>query len=166
MIESAINQMDKYDHRRHELSDWLAELELRFQLGGVDTDQSKINWCQLIIGATGSYILAGLEDEASWETAKEALLSRLGLGSMKDEAWAALKNDKRGPKDTVEIEKLAKRLHPHDGEASERQGNGHVLEYIGTTSGGRGTEIGVPHNGKCGLRRQTYRKSPGRAGGS
>ena len=125
MMKSAINQMDKYDHRRHELSDWLAELELRFQLRGVDTDQSKRNWCQLIIGAPGSYILAGLEDEASWETAKKALLSRLGLGSMKDEAWAALKNYKRGPKDTVElaveIEKLAKRLHPHDGEAAERQ---------------------------------------------
>ena len=125
MMELAINQMDKYDHRRHELSDWLAELELRFQLGGVDTDQSKINWCPLIIGATGSYILAGLEDEASWETAKEALLSRLGLGSMKDEAWAALKNYKRGPKDivelAVEVEKLARRLHPHDGEAAERQ---------------------------------------------
>ena len=124
-MESATNQMDKYDHRRHELSDWLAELELRFQLGGVDTDQSKINWCQFIIGATGSYILAGLEDEASWETAKEALLSRLGLGSVKDEVWAALKNYKRGPKDTVElavvIEKLAKRLHPHDGEAAEWQ---------------------------------------------
>ena len=125
MMESAINQMDKYDHRRHELSDWLAELELRFQLGGVDTDQSKRNWCRLIIGTTGSYILAGLEDEASWETAKEALLSSLDLGSMKDETWAALKNYKRGPKDTVElaveIEKLAKRLHPHDGEAAERQ---------------------------------------------
>ena len=91
----------------------------------MDTDQSKINWCQLIIGATGSYILAGLEDEASWEIAKEALLSRLGLGSMKDEAWAALKNYKRGPKDivdlAVEVEKLAKRLHPHDGEAAEQQ---------------------------------------------
>ena len=125
MMESAINQMDKYDHRRHELSDWLAELELRFQFGGVDTDQSKINWCQLIIGTTGSYILAGLEDEASWETAKEALLSHLGLGSMKDEAWAAVKNYKGSPKDivevAVEIEKLAKRLHPHDGEAAERQ---------------------------------------------
>ena len=65
-------------------------------------------WCQLIIGATGSYILAGLEDEASWETAKEALLSRLGLGSMKDEAWAALKNYKRGPKDIVEIKNSPK----------------------------------------------------------
>ena len=91
----------------------------------MDTDQPKINWCQLIIGATGSYIVAGLEDEASWETAKEALLSRLGLGSMKDEAWAALKNYKRGPKDivelAVEVEKLARRLHAHDGEAAERQ---------------------------------------------
>ena len=125
MMESAINQMDKYDHRRYELSNWLTELELRFQLGGVDTDQSKINWCQLIIGSTGSYILAGLEDEASWETAKITLLSRLGLGSMKDESWAALKNYKRGPKDivelAVEVEKLARRLHPHDGEAAERQ---------------------------------------------
>ena len=115
-MESAINQMDKYDHRRHGLSDWLVELELRFQLGGVDTDQSKINWCQLFIGATGSYILARLEDEASWETAKEALLSRLGLGSMKDEAWAALKNYKRGPKDIVElaaeIEKTRQKVTP------------------------------------------------------
>ena len=44
---------------------------------------------------------------------------------MKDEAWAALKNYKRGPKDivelAVEVEKLARRLHPHDGEAAERQ---------------------------------------------
>ena len=95
-MDSAINQMDKYDHRRHG-SDWLAELELQFQLGEVDIDQSKINWCQLLIGATGSYILAGLEDEASWETAKEMLLSRLGLGSMKDKAWAALKNYKKRP---------------------------------------------------------------------
>ena len=44
---------------------------------------------------------------------------------MKDEAWAALKNYKRGPKEivelAVEVEKLARRLHPHDGEAAERQ---------------------------------------------
>ena len=124
-MDSAINQMDKYDHRRHGLSDWLAELELRFQIGEVDTDQSKINWCQLLIGATGSYILAGLEDEASWETAKETLLSRLGIGSMKDEAWAALKNYKKGSKETVElaveVEKLARQLHPHDEEAAEQQ---------------------------------------------
>ena len=124
-MDSAINQMDKYDHRQHVLSDWLAELELRFQLGEVDTDQSKINWCQLLIGATGSYILAGLEDETSWETAKETLLSRLGLGSMKDEAWAALKNYKKGPKEivelAVEVEKLTRWLHPHDEEAAERQ---------------------------------------------
>ena len=58
-------------------------------------------------------------------TAKETLLSRLGLGSMKDEAWAALKNYKKGPKEivelAVEVEKLARRLHPHDKEAAERQ---------------------------------------------
>ena len=44
---------------------------------------------------------------------------------MKDEAWAALKNYKRGPKEivelAVEVDKLARRLHPHDGEAAERQ---------------------------------------------
>ena len=28
--------MGKYDHRQHELSDWLAELEQRFQLGQVE----------------------------------------------------------------------------------------------------------------------------------
>ena len=50
--------MAKYDHRQHELSDWLLELEQRFQLGDVETDKAKIIWCQLLIGATGNSILA------------------------------------------------------------------------------------------------------------
>ena len=111
-----VNHMRKYDHRQHVLSDWLAELEQRFQLGEVNTDKAKITWCQLLIGATGSSILAGLEDDATWEAAKETLLSRLGAGSVRDEAWASLKQLKRGSKEIIELageaEKLAKHLHP------------------------------------------------------
>ena len=120
-MNSIVNHMGKYDHRQHVLSDWLAELE---QMGEVNTDKGKITWCQLLIGATGSSILAGLEDDASWEVAKETLLSRLGVGSVRDEAWAALKQLKRGSKEIVELtgeaEKMAKRLHPRDDEAAER----------------------------------------------
>ena len=94
-MNSIINNMPKYDHRQHVLSDWLAELDQRFQLGEVWEDRNKITWCQLLIGATGSSILSGLDDDASWETAKETLLSCLGIGSVKDEAWAALKNLKK-----------------------------------------------------------------------
>ena len=116
--------MVKYDHRQHELSDWLLELEQRFQLGEVETDKSKIIWCQLLIGATCNSILAGLEDDTTWETVKETLLSRLGAGSVRDEAWVALKNLTRGTKEIIELageaEKLAKRLHPQDAEAAER----------------------------------------------
>ena len=69
-------------------------------------------------------VAAGLEDDASWEVAKETLLSRLGLGSVRDEVWAALKQLKRGSKEIVELageaEKLAKRLHPRDDKAAER----------------------------------------------
>ena len=123
-MNSIVNHMSKYDHRQHVLSDWLAELEQRFRHGQVDTDKSKITWYQLLIGTTGSSILSGLEDDASWETAKEMLLSRLGIGSVKDEAWAALKQLKRGSNEIVELagkaEKLAKRLHPRDEEAAER----------------------------------------------
>ena len=83
-----------------------------------------INWCQLLIGATGSSILASLEDGATWEAAKEILLSQLGAGSVRDEAWASLKQLKRGSKEIIELageaEKLAKRLHPRDEEAAER----------------------------------------------
>ena len=61
-MNSIVNLMGKYDHRQHELSDWLLELEQRFQLGQVDTDRAKITWCQLLIGATGSSILAWLEE--------------------------------------------------------------------------------------------------------
>ena len=123
-MNSIINAMVKYDHRQHKLSDWLLELEQRFQLGEVDTDKSKIIWCQLLIGATGNSILAGLEEDTTWKTAKETLLSRLGAGSVRDEAWVALKNLTRGTKEIIELageaEKLAKRLHPQDAEAVER----------------------------------------------
>ena len=122
-MNSIVNHMGKYDHRQHVLSDWLTELEQRFQLD-VETDKGKITWCQLLIGATGFSIPAGLEDDASWEIAKETLLSRLGVGSVRDEAWAALKELKRGSKEIVELageaEKLAKPLHPRDAEAAER----------------------------------------------
>ena len=122
-MNSIVNHMEKYDHRQHVLSDWLAELEQRFQLGEVNTIKAKITWCQLLIGATGSTILASLEDDASWEVAKEALLSCLGVGSVRDEAWAALKQLKRCPKEIVELageaEKFPKRLHTLDDEAAE-----------------------------------------------
>ena len=123
-MNSIVNLMGKYDHRKHELSDWLLELEQRFQLGQVDTDKAKITWCQLLIAATGSSILAGLEDGATWEAAKETLLSHLGAGSVRDEVWASLKQLKRGSKEIIELagvaEKLAKCLHPRDEEAAER----------------------------------------------
>ena len=123
-MNSIVNLMGKYDHRQHELPDWLAELEQRFQLGQVEADRAKITWCQLLIGTTGSSILASLEDGATWEAAKETLLSRLGAGSVRDEAWASLKQLKRGSKEIIELageaEKLAKRLHPRDEEAAER----------------------------------------------
>ena len=122
-MNSIINAMPKYNHRQHVLSDWLAELDHRFQLE-VGEDTNKIIWCQFLIGATGSSILSSLEEEATWEDAKEALLTPLGIGSVRDKAWAALKNLKKGSKDIVELtgeaEKLAKRLHPRDEEASER----------------------------------------------
>ena len=122
-MKSIVNNMPKYDHRQHVRSDWLDELEQRFQLGEVGEDKHKITWCQLLIGATGSSILSGLEEDASWETAKETLLSRLGIGSVKDEAWAALKHLKKGSKEIVELageaQKLAKRLHPRNEEAAE-----------------------------------------------
>ena len=87
-------------------------------------DRAKITWWQLLIGATGSSILTSLEDGATWEAAKETLLSRLGAGSVRDEAWASLKQLKRGSKEIIELageaEKLAKRLHPCNEEAAER----------------------------------------------
>ena len=110
MMNSIINHMGKYGHRQHVLSDWLAELEQRFQLGEVNTDKAKITWCQLLIGATGSSILTGLEDGATWEAAKEALLARLGAGSVWDEAWASLKQLKRGSKEIIKLAGEAKKL--------------------------------------------------------
>ena len=66
----------------------------------------------------------------SWEEAKDALLARLRTGTVRDEACVALKNVKKGTRDIVELagkaEKLAKRLHPLDDEATER----HAVDAI------------------------------------
>ena len=121
-MNSIVNAMPKYDHRQHVLSDWLAELDQRFQLGEVGEDTNRITWCQLLIGVTGSGILSSLDEDATWEDAKEALLTRLDIGSVRDKAWAALKTLKKGSKDIVELatkaEKLAKKLHPRDKETA------------------------------------------------
>ena len=109
-MNSIVNHMGKYDHRQHVLSDWLVELEQRFQLGEVNTDKAKITWYQLLIGATGGSILAGLEDDATWEAAKETLLSCVGTGSVRDEAWASLKQLKRGSKEIIELAGEAEKL--------------------------------------------------------
>ena len=66
---SIVNAMPKYDHRQHVLSEWLAELDQRFQLREVDEDTNKITWCQLLIGAAGSGILSNLGEAATWEGA-------------------------------------------------------------------------------------------------
>ena len=141
--------MTKYDHRQHELSDWLLELEQRFQLGEVEADKAKITWCQLLIGATGNSILAGLEDETTWEAAKETLLSRLGAGSVRDEAWASLKQLTRGSKEIIELageaEKLTKRLHPRDEEAAERHSVDAFLSAIDRPLAAEVRKLGHTH---------------------
>ena len=148
------------------LSDWLTELEQGFQLREVNTDKAKITWCQLLIGATGSSILAGLEDDATWEVAKEMLLSRLGAGSVRDEAWASLKQLKRGSKEIIELageaEKLAKRLHPRNDEAAERHA---VDAFLGAldrplAAEGGSPETQLPHHGRSGRRCSTDRENP------
>ena len=141
-MNSIVSHMGKYDHRQHVLSDWLAELEKRFQLGEVNTDKAKITWCQLLIDATGFSILAGLEDDASREVAKETLLSRLGLGYVRGEAWAAFKQLKQGSKEIVELageaKKLAKRLYTHDEEAAER----HTIDaFVGAINRSLAAEV-------------------------
>ena len=77
-MNSIVNAVPKYDHRQHVQSNWLAELDQLFQLGEVGKDTNKITWCQLLIGATGSGILSSLDEDATLEDAKEALLTLLG----------------------------------------------------------------------------------------
>ena len=134
--------MPKYDHRQDVLSDWLAELDQQFQLGEVGEDTNKITWYQLLIGVTGSSILSSLDEDATWEDAKEALLTHLGIGSVRDEALAALKTLKKGSKDIVElageVEKLANRLHTRDEEAAER----HAMDaFLGALDRTLATEV-------------------------
>ena len=144
-MNSIVNSMSKYDHHQHVLSDWLAELDQRFQLGEVDEDTNKVTWCQLLIGATGSGILSSLGEVTTWEEAKGTLLTRLGIGAVRDEARTALKGLKKGTKDIVELageaEKLPKRLHPRDEEAAERHA---VDAFLGALDKNLAMEVQKP----------------------
>ena len=150
-MNSIVNHMGKYDHRHYVLSDWLAELEQRFQLREVNTDKAKITWCQLLFGATGSSILVSLEDDATLEAAKETLLSRLGAGSVRDEAWASLKQLKRGSREIIELageaEKLAKHLHPRDEEAAETHAVDAFLDALDRPLAAEVQNFRGPHQG-------------------
>ena len=137
-MNSIVNAMPKYNHRQHVLSDWLAELDQRFQLRDVDNDTNKITWCQLLTGTARSGILSSLGEMVSWEEAKDAFLARLGTGTVRDKAWVAFKNLKKGTRNIVELageaEKLAKRFHPLDDEAAERHA---VDAFLGALNHGR-----------------------------
>ena len=67
-------------------------------MGEVNTDKGKISWCPLLIGATGSSILTGLEDDASWEIAKETLLSRRGVAPSETKPGQPLSNLREAPR--------------------------------------------------------------------
>ena len=93
-------------------------------LGKSVKTRTRLRGASSSLAQTGSGIISSLDKATTWEEAKETLLTRLGIGSVRDEPWAALKNLKKGAKDIVELageaEKLAKRLHPRDEEAAER----------------------------------------------
>ena len=61
-------------------------------------------------------------------------MSRLGAGSVREEAWAALKQLKRGSKEIIELageaEKLARRVHPRDAEVAERHAADAFLDAL------------------------------------
>ena len=124
-MNSVVGSMPTYNSRQHVLSDWLTQLEQRFELGEVAEAARKITWCRLLIGQTGGDLLAKLPPEATWEDAKRSLQARMGEGSVEEEAWQALKSLKRNGRDLVDLaaeaEKLAYRLYPNNEAAAERQ---------------------------------------------
>ena len=70
----------------------------------------------------------------------------LGIGSVRDEAWAALKNLQKGSKDIMDLageaEKLAKRIHPRDEEAPKRLAVDAFLGALDKTSAAQVQKLG------------------------
>ena len=73
-------------------------------------------------------------------------MSRLGAGSVRDEAWASLKQLKRDSKEIIELageaEKLAKHLHPRDEEAAERHAVDAFLDALDRPLAGEVQKLG------------------------
>ena len=128
-MNSIVNDMPKYDHHQHVLSNWLAKLDQRFQLDKVGEDTNKI----------------------TWEDVKEALLTRLGIGSVRDEAWAALKNLKKGSKDIVElageVEKTRQETPPQRWGSRRASRCGRLLRGPGPDFGCRGADTETSDDG-------------------
>ena len=123
--EYFLNNMPKFNRSHNTLSEWLAKLELRLEMAGINDDREKINFCTLHIGPTGEDILAAAALD-SWEEAKELLTQRLGEGTEAEKAYKILKKVNRGGRDLAEvgaqIDRLVRKAYPDQPEHQQRHG--------------------------------------------
>ena len=117
-MEFVFDSMPKFKRTDLPLSEWFVKLEQRFALTEITSNEKKIKLCAVYIGQSGEDILGGLPADATWETAKTALITRLGGGTQMDEAYEALikiQRNGRNLRDLAnEIEKLARLAYPGD----------------------------------------------------
>ena len=102
-MDFVFNSLSKFDRKKTTLSDWLAQLENRFELADIEEEGKKIKLCQLYIGQTENDILEALPAETTWAAAKVALIEQLSEGSQTEEAWNALKSISRDGRDLVDL---------------------------------------------------------------
>ena len=141
-MEFVFQSMPKFDRKTGTISEWLNKFECRCGIANINEDAKRIQLCKLFSGQTGEDILGGLPDATTWEQAKQALIDRIGEGSLQEEAWTALKNLTRNGRDLVDVgseaEKWASRAYPGQAETARR----HAVEaFIRTLDGPLALEV-------------------------
>ena len=141
-MEFVFQSMPKFDRKTGTISEWINKFECRCGIANINDDAKRIQLCKLFVGQTGEDILGGLPDAATWDNAKQALVDRIGEGSLQEEAWTALKNLTRNGRDLVDVgseaEKWASRAYPGQAETACR----HAVEaFLRTLDGPLALEV-------------------------
>ena len=131
---SIFSSMKEFERRQGPISDWLQDLEARFNLAGIDNDDRKIDACKIIIGRSGSVCLGALARGTTWAQAKSTLIKKLGEGSEQDEAYTSLRSLRRGNRSIADLgseaERLAKLAFPGPTDVMERQASEAILKAL------------------------------------
>ena len=98
-----MEKLEEFNPETQSVEDWLETFEARAGCLNITNWDKKIKWCKSVIGSVGRRILKNLDNNATWNDAKQELRRFLGEEDSRSLAWRKIKQYKAKGKSLGEI---------------------------------------------------------------